>query len=124
MSSSVASWPKTSATPIAFKRLTSAGGMTPPTTTGMSSWLARSRSTTRWLIDSCAPTGWRADDIDALLDGGGDDDLGRDAQPGVDDLHAGVAQGRGDDLGAAVVAVEARLADEDAQPAHQNSGGW
>ena len=38
--------------------------------------------------------------------------LGGLAQPGVDDLHAGVAQRPGDDLGAAVVAVEARLGDD------------
>ena len=39
---------------------------------------------------------------------------GRLVQPGVDDLHAGVAQRAGDDLGAAVVAVEAGLGDDDA----------
>ena len=40
-------------------------------------------------------------------------------RPGVDDLHAGVAQRAGDDLRAAVVPVEAGLGDDDADLA-----GW
>ena len=39
---------------------------------------------------------------------------GRLVQPGVDDLHARVAQRAGDDLRAAVVAVEPGLGDDDA----------
>ena len=39
---------------------------------------------------------------------------GRLAQPGVDDLEPLVAQAAGEDLRAAVVAVEAGLGDEDA----------
>jgi hypothetical protein len=54
------------------------------------------------------------DGVDVLLDGGLDDLLGCLMQPGVDDLVPGVAQRSGDHLGAAVVAVEARLGDEDA----------
>jgi hypothetical protein len=40
-------------------------------------------------------------------------------------LHAGVAQGAGDDLGAVVMTVEAGLRDDDADPSrrgHQNTG--
>src|SRR5512135_2152099 len=54
-----------------------------------------------------------ADDVHVLLDRGRRDLLGRLAQPRVDDLHAGVAQRARDDLGAPVVAVEARLGDQD-----------
>ena len=43
-----------------------------------------------------------------------DDHLRGLAEAGVDDLHAGVAEGAGDDFGAAVVAVESGLGDEDA----------
>ena len=57
-----------------------------------------------------------ADQVGVLLDRGLDDLLGRLVQAGVDDLVAGVAQRAGHDLGAAVVAVEAGLADHDAQP--------
>jgi hypothetical protein len=46
--------------------------------------------------------------------------LGRLVKAGVDHLHAGVAQRAGDDLGAAVVPVEARLRDDDADlPSHR-----
>src|SRR5947208_5995700 len=55
-----------------------------------------------------------ADRVDVLLDRGLDDVLRRLPQPGVDDLHAGVAQRAGDDLGPAVVAVESRFRDQDA----------
>ena len=54
-----------------------------------------------------APERGEADDVDVFLDGGGDDHLGRLPQAGIDHFHAGVAQGAGDDLGAAVVPVEA-----------------
>ena len=47
---------------------------------------------------------------------------GRLVQAGVDDLHAGVPQGAGDDLGAAVVPVQAGLGDDDPDPrAHQRT---
>ena len=46
-----------------------------------------------------------ADDIDVLLDGGGGDHLGGLAEAGVNHFHAGVAEGAGDDFGAAVVAI-------------------
>src|ERR687883_296792 len=45
------------------------------------------------------------------------DQLGGLMQAGINHFHAGVAQRRGDDLGAAVVAVEARLGDEHANGA-------
>src|SRR6267142_4551499 len=52
-----------------------------------------------------------ADDVDVFLDGGGGDHFRGLAKAGVDDFHAGVAEGPGDDLGAAIVAVQARLGD-------------
>ena len=52
------------------------------------------------------------DDVDVLLERGGGDHLGRLAKAGVDDLEALVAQAPGEDLRAAVVAVEAGLRDE------------
>ena len=55
-----------------------------------------------------------ADRVGVLLDHGLGDLLGRLVQAGVDHLHAGVAQGAGDDLGAAIVAVEAGLGHDDA----------
>ena len=55
-----------------------------------------------------------ADDVDVLLLGGIGDHLRRLAQAGVDHLEALVAQPAGEDLGAAIVAVEARLGDQDA----------
>ena len=55
-----------------------------------------------------------ADGVGVLLDRGLDDLLGRLVQARVDDLHAGVAQRARDDLRAAVVPVEARLRDDDA----------
>ena len=44
-----------------------------------------------------------------------DDLLGRLAEAGVDHFHAGIAQRARDDLGAAVVPVEPRLGNDDAQ---------
>ena len=61
----------------------------------------------------------QADDVDVFLDRGGRDHLGRLVQAGIDDFHARIAQRRGDDLGAAIVAVEAGLGDEHAYWAHQ-----
>src|SRR5207237_235769 len=56
----------------------------------------------------------QADRVDVLLDRGLDDVLRTLPQAGVDDLHAGVAQRAGDDLGPAVVAVESRFRNQDA----------
>ena len=58
----------------------------------------------------------QSDRVGVLLDGGLHDLLGRLVQPGVDDFHAGVAQRPRDHLGAPVVAVQARLGDDDANP--------
>ena len=58
-----------------------------------------------------------ADQVGVLLDRGLHDLLGRLVEAGVDDLVPGVAERAGHDLGAAVVTVEAGLADHDAQPA-------
>ena len=55
----------------------------------------------------------QADDVDVLLEGRGRDHLGRLAEARVDDLEALVAQAAGEDLRAAVVAVEAGLGDQD-----------
>ena len=49
------------------------------------------------------------DDLHVFLQRGVDDHFGRLAESGVNDFHAGVTQGAGNDLGAAIVAVEARL---------------
>src|SRR5690606_34804353 len=54
------------------------------------------------------------DDIDVFLEGGFGDHFGRLADAGVDHLAATVAQGAGDDLGTAIMAIEARLRDENA----------
>ena len=88
----------------------------PPTTTSTSSSpFSRSSSMTRGQMCMCAP-----DRIDRPMTSASscsaarDDLLRRLAQARVDHLHAGVAQRPGDDLGAAVVAVEARLGDDDA----------
>ena len=56
----------------------------------------------------------KTDRVGVLLNHGLDDLLRRLVEPRVDDIHAGVAQRPSNDLGAAVVAVEARLRDDDA----------
>jgi len=53
-----------------------------------------------------------ADDVDIFLDGGGGDHLRGLAEAGVDHFHAGVAEGAGDDFGAAVVAVQSGLGNQ------------
>ena len=53
-----------------------------------------------------------ADDVDVLLHRRARDHLRRLVEAGVDDLHAGITQRGGDDLRAAVVAVETGLGDE------------
>ena len=55
-----------------------------------------------------------ADRVGVLLDHGFGDLLRGLVEAGGDDPQACVAQGAGDDLGATVVAVEARLGDDDA----------
>lgn len=55
----------------------------------------------------------QANGVDILLDSGGGDLVGRAADARVDDLETGVRERPRDDFGAAIVAVEAGLADED-----------
>src|SRR5207248_7724058 len=63
------------------------------------------------------------DGVGILLDRGLDDLLRRLVEPGVDHLHAGVAQRPRDHLGATVVPVETDLRDHDARLArHQKTG--
>src|SRR4029077_8571555 len=54
----------------------------------------------------------KSDDLHVFLERGADDHLRRLAQTCVDDFHAGIAESASDNLGAAVVAVEARLRNE------------
>ena len=94
--------------------------MPPITTSTSSSPFSFSSSISRGQMCMCAPD--RIDrpiDVGVLLQRRGDDLLGRLAQAGVDHLHAGVAQRARDHLRAAVVAVEARLGDDDSDFAHQ-----
>ena len=66
----------------------------------------------------CAPESTdRPDGVGVLLDRRLDDLLRRLVQPGVDHLHARVAQGAGDDLGAAVMTVEPGLGHDDTKGA-------
>jgi hypothetical protein len=60
-----------------------------------------------------------ADDVGVFLHGRRDDLLGGLAEAGVDHFHAGVPQRAGDHLGAAVVSVQARLGDDDADLPHR-----
>ena len=60
----------------------------------------------------------QADDVGVFLQRRADDLLGRLPQARVDHLHAGVAQRARDHLGAAIVAIEARLRDDDADLLH------
>ncbi len=53
-----------------------------------------------------------ADHVNVFLDGSGGDHLRSLAQAGVDDFHAGVAQGACDYFCAAVMAIQARLGDQ------------
>jgi hypothetical protein len=58
------------------------------------------------------------DDVYVFLQRDRGDALGRLAEPGVDDLHPRVPQDAGDDLGAAIVAVESDFGHQ-----HPNRGG-
>src|SRR6266481_3999592 len=54
----------------------------------------------------------KADNVDVFLDGGGGDHLRSLAQAGVDDFHAGIAQGACDYFCAAVMAIQAGLGNQ------------
>ncbi len=56
----------------------------------------------------------QADGVNVFLNGGGDDLFRRLTQACIDHFHPGVAEGAGDDLGTAVVTVEARLGNQNA----------
>ena len=62
------------------------------------------------------------DGVRVLLDRGLDDLLGRLVEARVDHLHAGVAEGPGDDLRTPVVAVEAGLGDHYTNPLSHRGG--
>ena len=55
-----------------------------------------------------------ADHVSIFLQGRAHDLLGRLAQAGIDDLHASIAKSAGYHLGTAVMAIEARLGDKNA----------
>ena len=111
--------PNTAATPLASSAGTSAGGTTPPTVTRMSG-RPSSRSAREQLGHEqpvAAGQARGADDVDVVVDR----HLRRFARrleerPDVD-VEAEVGEGRGDDAGAAVVAVLSQLDDQDARPA-------
>lgn len=56
----------------------------------------------------------QADAVNVFLNGCVDDHFRRLTEAGVDDLHAGVAQGAGDDFCASIMAVEAGFGNKDA----------
>ena len=93
--------------------MSSSGMIPPPKTTTSSMPRSRSSSARRGEQGHVRAGEHReADGVGVLLDDGLDDLLRRLVQAGVDDLHAGVAERAGHDLGAAVVPVEARLGDD------------
>ena len=97
--------------------------MIPPTTTGAST--PASRSCTQRLghqVEVRARQDREPDDVDVLVPGGRRDLRRREPDALVDDLHAGVAGRDRDLLGAVRVAVEAGLADEDADRAAVGRG--
>ena len=93
----------------------------PPTTTGMSSSPASfMRITTSLTSGTCEPDRIESPTTCARLLARRLDDLGgREADALVDYVHAGVARPHRDLLGAVGVAVEARLADQEFQPASE-----
>ncbi len=116
MSGSGVPGPKTWATPISRSLGTSDSGMMPPIKTP--TW-PRSASRSSWRTARRQGHVGAAEDAEAqpvgvLVGDGADDGLRRLPQAGVDDVHAGVAQGAGHDLDAAVVAVQADLGEHDA----------
>ena len=66
----------------------------------------------------------QADGVSVLFLGGGHDRCCGLAQAEIDDLHAGVTEDAGDDLDAAIVAVEAELRQHDANSRLPGIGGF
>ena len=99
-------------------------GIVPPTTTmtSLGALLLQQLDDPRHERHVGAGEDREADRVGVLLERGLDDLLGRLVQARVDDLHAGVAQRAGDDLRPAVVPVEARLGDDDADLAAVHAG--
>ena len=118
MSSVEVPGPKIAWNPVFFSGSMSASGMMPPanssTSSGVDLAVAQRLDDARKQLHVRAGEDAQADDVDVLLQRGLGDHLRRLADAGVDDLHAGVAQRARDDLGPAVVTVEAGLGDEDA----------
>ena len=106
----------TSATPSSFSSGMSSAGIVPPTVIDdvVDALLAQQLDDARHERHVGAGEDRQPDGVGVLLDDGLDDLLGRLVQARVDHLHARVAQRAGDDLRAAVVAVEAGLGDDHA----------
>ena len=86
---------------------------------GQSGWLGDCRNTVHSPRRTRKSSGEGLGRVRVFLNRRLDDLLGRLVQPGVDDLHAGVAQRARDDLRAAVVPVEPRFRDDDSDlPRH------
>ena len=94
--------------------MSSRGMMPPPNTSTSPAPCSASSSTTRGEQGHVgARVDREPDRVGVLLDHGGHDLLGGLVQPGVDDLHAGVAQRPGHHLGTTVVPVQPRLGHHD-----------
>ena len=106
---------KISATPSFLSSGMSSFGIVPPTTSTTSSAPCSRKQLGHAGHERHVRAGEdrQSDGVGVLLDRGLHDLLGRLVEARVDDLHARVAEGAGDDLRAAVVAVEARLRDDD-----------
>ena len=86
---------------------------------GQSGWLGDCRNTVHSPRRTRKSSGEGLGRVRVFLNRRLDDLLGRLVQPGVDDLHAGVAQRARDDLRAAVVPVEPWFRDDDSDlPRH------
>ena len=107
----------TAATPSAFSAAASSAGTMPPPKIGMSPAprLPSACEHRREQGHVRARHDRQPDRVHRFLHGRGGDHLGRLVQAGVDDLVAGVGQRPGHHLGAAIVAVQPGLADQDAQ---------
>ena len=103
---------------MAFSFGMSASGMMPPaksrTSSGLSPRSCRASDHAREELDVGAGEDAEADDVDVFLQRRFGDHLGRLADAGVDHLAAAIAERAGDDLGAAVVAIQPGLRDKHA----------